>query len=106
MVEYRHVFIRIWDYDVPADAVPAFCAAYPSHGDWVEMFARAVGYLGTELYRDPDHTGHFLTIERWRTEQDWHAFRARFGADYGALDARLDGLAATERSLFEGVSEP
>ena len=62
--------------------------------------------LGTELNPDPDHTGHFLTIERWRTEQDWHAFRARFGADYGALDARLDGLAATERSLFEGVSEP
>ena len=100
------MFIRIWDYEVPADAVPEFCAAYASHGDWAELFARAVGYLGTELYRDPDHSGHFLTIDRWRTERDWHAFRARFGADYDALDARLDGLAAVERSLFEGGSEP
>ena len=106
MVEYRRVFIRIWYYNVPADAVPAFCAAYSSQGDWVELFAQAVGYLSTELYRDPDHSGHFLTIDRWRTEQDWHAFRARFGADYDALDARLAALAATERSVLEGVSEP
>jgi hypothetical protein len=62
--------------------------------------------IRTELYRDPDHSGHFLTIDRWRTEQEWRAFRARFGADYDALDARLDGLATVERSLFEGVSEP
>ena len=100
------MFIRIWDYEVPADAVPAFCAAYSSRGDWAALFARAGGYIGTELYRDPDHNAHFLTIDRWRSEQEWHAFRARFGADYDALDARLDGLASVERSLFEGLSEP
>jgi hypothetical protein len=47
----------------------------------------------------------FLTIDRWRTEQDWLAFRATFGVDYEALDARLAGLSARETSLFEGSSE-
>jgi heme-degrading monooxygenase HmoA len=99
------VFVRVWDYEVPADAVPAFRTAYSSHGDWAELFGRAAGYLGTELYHERDGGGRFLTIDRWRTEQDWLAFRETFLADYEALDARLDGLAAVERSWFEGSSE-
>jgi heme-degrading monooxygenase HmoA len=100
------VFVRVWEYEVPADAVPAFRAAYSAHGDWAELFGRAAGYVGTELYHDADRSGRLLTIDRWRTEQDWLAFRETFGVDYEALDARLDGLSATERSLFEGSSEP
>jgi heme-degrading monooxygenase HmoA len=99
------VFVWVWEYEVPADAVPAFRAAYSSHGDWAELFGRAAGYLGTELYHDPHGSGRFLTIDRWRTEQDWLAFRATFGVDYEALDARLAGLSARETSLFEGSSE-
>jgi heme-degrading monooxygenase HmoA len=99
------VFVRVWEYEVPADAVPAFRAAYSSHGDWAELFARAAGYLGTELYGDPDRSGRFLTVDRWRTEQDWLAFQKGFGVDYEALDARLDRLSARETSVFEGSSE-
>jgi hypothetical protein len=100
------VFVRVWDYEVPVRAQPAFRAGYPSQGDWTELFGRAEGYLGTELYRDADRHDHFLTVDRWRTERDWHAFRERFGADYAALDARFDGVATEERALFEGSSAP
>jgi hypothetical protein len=96
------VFVRVWEYEVPADAVPAFRAAYSSHGDWAELFGR---YLGTELYGDPDRSGRFLTVDRWRTEQDWLAFQKGFGVDYEALDARLDRLSARETSVFDGSSE-
>jgi quinol monooxygenase YgiN len=48
--------------------------------------------------------GRFLTIDRWRDEQAWQAFLTVFRPDYETLDARLEGIAAAERSLFEGSS--
>ena len=89
---------------MPDDAVAAFRVAYAADGDWAELFRRAPGFLGTELYRDRDRDDRFLTIDRWRSEQDWQAFQAAFGSAYEVLDARHAGLADTERSLFEGLS--
>jgi heme-degrading monooxygenase HmoA len=100
------MFLRVWEYEVPDDTMAAFCGAYAAQGDWAELFRRAPGFLGTELYRDPNRGYRFLTIDRWRSEQDWHAFQAAFSEAYESLDARLDGLATVERSLFEGLSEP
>jgi heme-degrading monooxygenase HmoA len=67
--------------------------------------AKPPGFLGTELYRDGNRGDRFLTIDRWRSEQHWRSFQAAFGSAYEALDARLDGFAVAERSLFEGTSE-
>ena len=89
---------------MPDDSVAAFRVAYAEDGDWALLFRRAPGFLGTELYRDPNRGDRFLTIDRWRSEQDWRAFQAAFSSVYQALDARLEGLADTERSLFEGSS--
>lgn len=99
------MFVRIWDYDVPDEFMAAFRAAYGARGAWAELFRRAPGFLGTELYRDGNRGDRFLTIDRWRSEQHWRSFQAAFGSAYEALDARLDGLAMAERSLFEGTSE-
>ena len=82
----------------------AFAEAYSADGPWGELFGRAGGFLGTELYRDSDRPGRFLTIDRWRDEQAWQAFLTVFRPDYETLDARLEGIAAAERSLFEGSS--
>jgi heme-degrading monooxygenase HmoA len=32
--------------------------------------------LGTELYRDAARVDRFLTIDRWRNEEDWQSFVA------------------------------
>jgi hypothetical protein len=37
---------------VPGDRTRAFTAAYAADGAWGELFAKATGFLGTELYRD------------------------------------------------------
>lgn len=99
------MFVRIWDYDVPDESMAAFRVAYGAQGAWAELFRRAPGFLGTELYRDGNRGDRFLTIDRWRNEQNWRSFQAAFGSAYEALDARLDGLAVAERALFEGTSE-
>ena len=94
----------MWEYEVPGDQVAAFTAAYDADGPWAELFARADGFLGTELYRDAAQAGRFLTIDRWRNEQDWRSFLQAFAPAYHSLDAQLEGLAAAEQSLFEGSS--
>jgi heme-degrading monooxygenase HmoA len=98
------VFVRVWEYEVPGDRAGAFAEAYAADGPWGELFSRAAGYVGTELYRDGARPGRYLTIDRWRDEQAWQAFLSAFRPDYESLDAQLEDLAATERSLFEGSS--
>jgi heme-degrading monooxygenase HmoA len=96
------VFVRVWEYDVPAGRESAFLAAYGAGGDWERLFRRARGYAGTELYRDTAHSAHYITVDRWREESDWSAFLAEWRADYEALDARLQSLTAADRRLVEG----
>jgi heme-degrading monooxygenase HmoA len=87
---------------VPGDRAEAFAAAYAADGVWGELFGRAAGFVGTELYRDAVQADRFLTIDRWQDEQDWRSFRTVFSSAYEALDAQLESLAAAERSCFEG----
>ena len=98
------VFVRVWEYEVPGERAEAFTAAYSAAGAWGELFGRAAGFLGTELYRDAGRADRFLTIDRWQNEQAWRAFLDAFGSAYASLDAQLEGLAIAERSLFEGSS--
>jgi hypothetical protein len=98
------VFVRVWEYQVPDDRTGAFAAAYAADGAWGELFGRAAGFVGTELYRDAVRPGRFLTIDRWRHERDWRSFLDAFGPAYESLDARFEGLSAAERSVFEGSS--
>ena len=89
-------------WNVPTEHVVAFRAAYGSDGDWARLFARADGYLGTELLFDGVR---HLTIDRWRTRADFEAFKARYSAEYEALDARCDALTGSETRLgaFDSV---
>jgi heme-degrading monooxygenase HmoA len=98
------VFVRVWEYKVPGDRSEAFTAAYAADGAWGELFGRAAGFLGTELYRDAARADRFVTNDRWHDEQDWRSFRSATSSAYEALDAQLEGLAAAERPLFEGSS--
>ena len=74
------VFIRVWEHEVPGDRTGEFTAADAADGASGELFGRAAGFLGTELYRDTARADRFLTIDRWQDEQDWRSFLAAFGS--------------------------
>ena len=99
------MFVRVWEYEVPSDRAQPFTEAYAADGAWVDLFGRAAGFLGTELYRDAARADRYLTIDRWQDEQAWQSFLNAFGTAYESLDAQLDGLAVAERSLFEGSTD-
>jgi heme-degrading monooxygenase HmoA len=73
------MFVRVWEYAVPASNLEAFLAAYGANGAWVQLFRRSSGYAGTELYRSTDVPERFITVDRWANEADWESFLAGWG---------------------------
>ena len=95
------VYVRVWEYQVPAEHVEAFVAAYGADGDWARLFRRGRGYGGTDLYRAADGSARFLTVDRWDDEAAWAGFVARWRTESGALGAELAGLTSANRVLVE-----
>ena len=77
----------------------AFEAAYGPEGDWVKLFRRAPGFSRTELLKDVDTVGRYLTIDYWRSREDFWKFREAFRGEYLALDKRLAALTVLEKLI-------
>jgi heme-degrading monooxygenase HmoA len=99
------VFVRVWRYRVPSGQVEAFEAAYGSTGDWAQLFARGVGYLGTDLARDADDSAVWLTLDRWASRAAWEAFLNEHSDAYDALDERLADLSAEQSEIITGETD-
>lgn len=76
---------------------------------WTEatqIFQKEVkGARGSQLFRSRDTYGEFMTLARWDSWEDWHAFRqspspARLAAE---AMARISELVSTE--VFEEVKD-
>ena len=88
-----------WSYRVVPGCEAAFEALYAADGDWSRLFARSPDYLGTQLLRDVDHPSHYVTLDRWRTQDAYEAFLLSVREDYRALDQRGDALTSEERRI-------
>lgn len=92
-------FAYIWEYRVDRAHENAFLAAYDENGDWVRLFSRAPGYLGTWLLRDAADESRFVTIDHWRSREDRDSFRKAFASEFAALDQGCEELTQEERFL-------
>ena len=97
-------YVYLWEYDVPAEHAAEFEQAYGPQGDWVQLFRRGRGHLGTELHRDLQRPERYLTIDRWESRAAWEAFRAAFAREFEDLDARCGKW--TRREAEIGRFEP
>jgi heme-degrading monooxygenase HmoA len=89
----------IWRFRVPEPEIDAFERAYGPKGDWAELFARAPGYVGTDLLRLHGESGTYLTIDRWATERDFEAAKKLLASDYAELDRRCEAYTSGETWL-------
>lgn len=89
----------VWAFNVKPGSALAFEAAYGPEGDWAKLFRRAPGYTRTELLKDVDTVGRYLTIDHWRSREDFWKFREAFRGDYLALDQRLAVLTVRETPI-------
>ena len=88
--------VRVWKFR-PADGrEEEFARAYAGDGVWPRLFGKAAGFRGTSLLRPAGAGGWWLSLDRWASEADFHAFQRDFGDEYRALDAELQGIAGEE----------
>jgi heme-degrading monooxygenase HmoA len=92
------MFVTVWEYHVRPGAEAAFEALYGAGGAWVALFRGHAGYLQTELLRG-ERPGQYLTLDRWRSAEDYTAFRVHLPPRYAELDAQGDALTLSERHL-------
>jgi heme-degrading monooxygenase HmoA len=94
-------FTTLWEFTVEPARQAEFESHYGPEGNWVALFRRAEGYLGSELLQDRANPLRYLTVDRWESLEAWRAFRSRFASDYEQLDRELEGLASREVALGE-----
>lgn len=92
-------YAYIWEFTVPAEHRDEFERHYADGGTWVQLFRRAPGYVHTQLLRDRDVPGRYVTIDRWIDESAYKAFRLNFGDEYRAVDALCEGFTRREAAL-------
>jgi heme-degrading monooxygenase HmoA len=90
------MYLIVWRYQVAPNEVATFEQTYGPHGTWAKLFARANGFVATELWklRCAPHT--YIVLDRWSNEQDYWLFRQKFHAPYSELDSQCQGLTEYE----------
>lgn len=92
-------YILVWEFQVPLRQEADFERAYAADGPWAVLFAKAAGFHGTRLLTCAEQEGRYLTVDEWESKAAFDGFRATFGAQYEALDKRLEGVAGVERRI-------
>ena len=93
------MFVVVWRFEVAEDKIVAFESAYGPNGPWGELFHRSPHYLGTELLRDAYVPGCYLTIDRWKSEEEFRAFRRELDQQYETLDRECGALTSKEERV-------
>lgn len=100
------MYWTVWSFDVKPAHVKAFERVYGPDGDWVRLFQRAPGFVGSELRRETDRVAHYLTIDRWATRADYQRFKEAFHDAYQALDARCTAMTEREHKVGDFETSP
>jgi heme-degrading monooxygenase HmoA len=98
------VFVRIWQFRVAAEKADEFRRIYGPDGDWAALFAREIGFNGTELLQSATHPNIFLTVDTWDSEGAWAAFLRVWGDEYAELDRVSGRLTVAEGEIGTFVS--
>ena len=95
------MYVIVWGFEVQAECQAELEHLYGPEGEWVRLFRRGAGYLGSELHRSVEGRRHYLTLDRWRSQGHYEAFRQQHAAEYEALDRIGERL--TEREVKIGT---
>jgi heme-degrading monooxygenase HmoA len=97
------MYVIIWEFIVKSDFIERFELDYGANGSWAKLFQRDSNYLGTELLRKKDQERVYLTIDRWRSKEDYHNFRWSNLNEYQLIDQACEAL--TEHEALIGTYE-
>ncbi|MDF2178597.1 antibiotic biosynthesis monooxygenase [Aliiglaciecola sp. CAU 1673] len=93
------LFTYIWEYRVANKNLDEFVRLYGPQGEWVTLFKKADGYIGTELLQDQYDSNRFITIDKWRSKADWQSFAEEYRHAFNLIDATGEQLTQSERMI-------
>lgn len=99
-------FAIAWEFQVKPEQQRDFERAYGSNGVWVQLFRTGDGYLKTELHRDPEKTGRYITLDFWRSREHYDKFMSKSRPAYLEIDAKCETLTESEQLLGEFSDVP
>lgn len=94
-------FHVLWEFRVRGGSEAEFEKRYGTEGDWVRLFRRGEGYLGTALLRDRGTPRRYLVTDTWRDGAAYRAFKETHAEAYATLDRECTALTEDERCLGE-----
>jgi len=89
----------LWEFHVKPGREERFEQVYSPEGDWARFFTQGKGYLGTELDRDLQRKGRYLTADYWTSQAAYESFREYRLGEYRALDQQCAELTRRETVL-------
>lgn len=89
----------IWRFHVHPESTRAFERIHGPFGEWAQLFARAEGYVGTELLRLDGADPVYLSIDRWHSPADHQQAEFELDAEYAALDLLCEDFTSEETCL-------
>jgi len=89
----------VWEFWVRPGCESQFEQVYGSEGEWSRFFRTGQGYVGTELMRDRNNHRRYLTIDFWRSPEDYESFRQQQAAEYQRIDQKSEQMTEHEREF-------
>ena len=93
------LYMILWEFHVKPGWEERFERAHSPEGDWARFFTQGKGYQGTELDRDLQRKGRYLTADYWTSQATYESFREQRLGEYRALDKQCAGLTRRETAL-------
>jgi len=92
-------YVIVWEFRTRPGVEAAFIEKYGPEGAWAQFFRRSEGYIRTELLRDVTEGRRFLTLDYWKSEEEFNKFRRQHLAEYERLDKEFESLTEKETRL-------
>lgn len=94
-------YLVIWEFNVRSGQEQKFEEVYGPAGEWAQLFRRSLDYVGTELIRDLQRPGRYITLDYWTTSEAYKKFRSQHIQAYALLDAVCEELTEHEAAIGE-----
>jgi quinol monooxygenase YgiN len=95
------MYSYIWEYIVHPEFKAEFEAAYGVDGEWAQLFRHEPAYIRTDLLRDRENPLRFMTIDYWKSREEYLSFQEKYRSDFAAIDTRCETLTSNEIHLGE-----
>jgi quinol monooxygenase YgiN len=89
----------VWEFRVRPEHIERFERTYGEQGEWARLFRMDPDFIRSDLLRDPEQTGRYLTLDHWKTRAAYGAFRKKFRDQYAKIDALCEQYTLSERHI-------